>query len=68
MGKVKLSVKNERLCIDFEDRIRPVFVKGQTEGDLFHVRAEDFELFSGLSDSDINDMRDAIKGSNIIID
>lgn len=68
MGKVRYSVKNDRLGIDFEDRIRPVFIKGQTEGEVFHVRTEDFETFPGLSDSDKKDIRDALKDSNVVID
>jgi hypothetical protein len=67
MGKVRCSIQNERLGIDFEDQIRPVFIKGQTEGEMFHVRAEDFETFPGLSDSDRNDIREALRESNVVI-
>ena len=68
MGKVRCSVENDRLGIDFEDRIRPVFIKGQTEGEVFHVRTEDFETFPGLSTSDKKDIREALKDSKVIID
>lgn len=68
MGKVRCSVENERSCIDFEDQIRPVFIKGQTIGETFHVKTEDFETFSGLSDSDRKDIREELRDSNVIID
>jgi hypothetical protein len=68
MGKVRCSVENDRLGIYFEDRIRAVFIKGQTEGGVFYVRTEDFETFPGLSDSDRRDIRDALTNSNIVID
>jgi hypothetical protein len=68
MDKVSFSVKNDRLGIDFEDRIRPVFIKGQTVGELFHVKTEDFETFPGLSDSDRKDIREALSDSNVVID
>ena len=67
MGKVRCSIENDRLGIDFEDQIRPVFIKGQTEGEMFHVRAEDFETFPGLSDSDRNDIREALKTNQSIV-
>lgn len=68
MGKMRLFVEHDRLGIDFEDRIWPVFIKGQTDGEGFHIKTEDFETFPGLSDSDRKDIREALRESNIVID
>ena len=68
MSVKRYSVENERLGIDFDDEIRPVFIKGETKNGLFYVRAEDFEKFPGLSEKDRRDIRHALQNSNVIID
>ena len=68
MGKIQYSVKDERLSIDFEDSNRTVFLSGRTEGNEFHVRTEDFEVFPGLSDSDRKNIRAALKNSTVVFD
>lgn len=68
MGKISCSVIDERLCVEFQDGIKSVFIKGQTEGDVFHVRIEDFELFPGLTESEKRDISNALINSNVVID
>lgn len=66
----KCSVKNERLGIDFNDEGRSVFIKGETINGTFHIRTEDFETYSYLSDSDRKDIRKFLRNtnSNVVID
>lgn len=68
MSVKRFSVEDERLGIDFNDGIRPVFIKGETKNGMFHIRTEDFETFPELSDKDRTDIRRALQNSNIIID
>lgn len=68
MGKVKCTVEDERLVIDFCDDARPIFMRGRYERGMFHVRTEYFETYPGLSTSDKINIRQAIMGSNIVID
>ena len=68
MSVKRYSVENERLGIDFGDEVRPVFIKGETENGVFHVRTEDFETYPDLSDSDREEIRNTLRNSNIVID
>ena len=68
MSVKRYSVENERLCIDFNDEVRPVFIKGVTKNGVFHVRTEDFETYPDLSDSDREEIRIFLRNSNVIID
>ena len=68
MGVMRYSVENERLCIEFKDEVRPVFIKGVSKNGVFHVKTEDFETYSGLSDIDRKDIRTALINSNVVID
>ena len=68
MSVNKISVENERLGIDFDDEVRPVFIKGETRNGVFHVRTEDFETYPDLSDSDREDIRNVLRESNVVID
>ena len=68
MSVKRYSVENERLGIDFDDSVRPVFIKGETENGVFHVRTEDFETYPGLSDSDREEIRKVLRESNVVID
>lgn len=63
---IKTSIKNERLGIDFNNE-RSVFIKGEYINGVFRVRTEDFETFSGLSDSDKQEIRTAISNNSFII-
>ena len=65
---MRYSVENERLCIEFKDEVRPVFIKGVSKNGVFHVKTEDFETYSGLSDIDRKDIRTALINSNVVID
>ena len=68
MSVKRYSVENERLCIDFDNGVRPVFIKGETKNGVFHVRTEDFETYPDLSDSDREDIRNVLIDSNVVID
>ena len=68
MSVKRYSVENERLGIDFDDEVRPVFIKGETKNGVFHVRTEDFETYPNLSDSDREEIRIFLRNSNVIID
>lgn len=68
MSVKRYSVENERLCIDFDDEVRPVFIKGETKNGVFHVRTEDFETYPDFSDSDREEIRIVLRNSNIVID
>ena len=68
MSVKRYSVENERLGIDFDNRVRPVFIKGETKNGVFHVRTEDFEAYPDLSDSDREDIRNVLIDSNVVID
>lgn len=68
MSVNKISVENERLGIDFDDEVRPVFIKGRTENGVFYVRTEDLETHPNLSESDKKDIREALRNSNVVID
>ena len=68
MSVKRFSVENERLGIDFDDEVRPVFIKGETENGVFHVRTEDFETYPELSDSDREEIRNTLRNNNIVID
>jgi hypothetical protein len=68
MNVKSYSVENERLGIDFDDEVRPVFIKGKTINGVFHVRIEDFETYPNLSDSDREDIRNFLRDSNVVID
>ena len=68
MSVKRYSVENERLGIDFDDEVRPVFIKGETKNGVFHVRTEDFETYPGLSNSDREEIRNILKNSNVVID
>ena len=59
MSVKRYSVEDERLGIDFDDEVRPVFIKGETE---------DFETYPDLSDSDRKDIRNVLRNSNVVID
>lgn len=68
MSVKRFSVENERLNIDFDGEVRPVFIKGETMNGVFHVRTEDFETYPDLSDSDREDIRNVLRDSNVVID
>ncbi|QUB91953.1 hypothetical protein [Prevotella denticola] len=68
MGKVKCTVENERLVIDFCDESRSIFMKGRYEHGMFHVRTEYFETYPGLLPSDKMNIRQALLNSSIVID
>lgn len=68
METVRCYVDNERLVVEFERQSRFVYIEGQTENGVFHVRTEHFENHSSLSDADRRTIRDAISNSNIVID
>lgn len=68
MSVKRYSVENERLGIDFDDEVRPVFIKGESKNCVFHVKTEDFETFPALSDSDREDIRNVLRDSNVVID
>jgi len=64
---MKFSVKDESLCIDFEEENRSVFIRGKKEGGVFHINSENIETFPGLSTSDIDNIRKGIASINKII-
>ena len=68
MEKVKCTVENERLVIEFCDESRSIFMKGRYEHGMFHVRTEYFETYPDLSTSDKTNIRQALLNSNIVID
>lgn len=68
MSVKRYSVENERLGIDFNNEVRPVFIKGETINGVFHVRIEDFETYPDLSDSDQKEIRNFLRDSNVVID
>lgn len=68
MSVKRYSVENERLGIDFDNGVRPVFIKGETKNGVFHVRTDDFETYPDLSDSDREDIRNVLIDSNVVID
>ena len=68
MSVKRCSVEDERLGIDFDDEVRPVFIKGETKNGVFHVRTENIETYSDLSDSDRKDIRNVLRNSNVVID
>ena len=68
MSVKRYSVENERLGIDFDNGVRPVFIKGETKNGVFHVRTDDFETYPDLSDSDREDIRNVLIDSNVAID
>lgn len=68
MSVKRYSVENERLGIDFDDEVRPIFIKGETNNGVFHVRTEDVETYPNLSDSDREDIRNFLRDSNVVID
>jgi len=68
MSVKRYSVENERLGIDFNNEVRPVFIKGETINGVFHVRTEDFETYPDLSDSDQKEIRNFLRDSNVVID
>lgn len=68
MSVKRYSVENERLGIDFDDEVRPIFIKGETNNGVFHVRTEDIETYPNLSDSDREDIRNFLRDSNVVID
>ena len=68
MSVKRYSIENERLGIDFNNEVRPVFIKGETINGVFHVRTEDFETYPDLSDSDQKEIRNFLRDSNVVID
>lgn len=68
MSVKNFFVKDERLGIDFDDEVRPVFIKGETINGMFHIKTEDFETYPYLSDSDRKDIRCSLRNSNVVID
>ena len=67
MDKMKFSVTDDRLCIDFEEENRSVCIRGKKEGGVFHINSENIETFPGLSTSDIDNIRKGIASINEII-
>ena len=68
MSVKRYSVENERLVIEFNDEVRPVFIKGETINGVFHVRTEDFETYPDLSYSDREDIKVVLRGGTVVID
>lgn len=64
MDKIIFSFENGKLGIDFPNELRGVFLSGESKKDLFRVKTEYFETYSGLSDDDRSRIRQAIKNRN----
>ena len=64
MDKIIFSFENGKLGIDFPNELRGVFINGESEKDLFRIKTEHFETYSGLSDDDRSRIRQAIKNRN----
>lgn len=69
MSRYKISVINERLCIENNDGTNSKYIEGSWNNDnLFHVKHSNL-LNHGFSTHDIDIIQGAInKGSNIAID